>query len=157
MKIFSLLTAFSGRIGRGEWWLGLAIVIGLATSSLLFADPAVFDVEQPLPPPALGENLVMLVSFWISMAITYKRLQDRDWPGWVAPLVAVIYLPWYIGPFFGAFWDFESMVVGTAPRHEVVHMWLALAITVPLFVDNGFLRGTSGPNRYGPDPLAPSA
>ena len=30
--------------------------------------------------------------------------------------------------------------------------WFALALF--FFVDLGFLRGTRGPNRYGPDPLA---
>ena len=33
--------------------------------------------------------------------------------------------------------------------------WVSLAaILLFAFVDNGFIRGTRGPNRYGPDPLA---
>ena len=31
--------------------------------------------------------------------------------------------------------------------------WRALVISVWLFVEIGFLRGTDGPNRFGPDPL----
>jgi uncharacterized membrane protein YhaH (DUF805 family) len=30
---------------------------------------------------------------------------------------------------------------------------IALAISIWLFVEIGFLRGTQGPNRFGPDPL----
>ena len=35
-----------------------------------------------------------------------------------------------------------------------VAFWVSLAAIVAAFVDNGFMRGTRGPNRYGPDPLA---
>ena len=41
--------------------------------------------------------------------------------------------------------------------------WWFLIILVPVigtiwfFVETGFLRGTVGPNRFGPDPLAPQA
>ena len=34
---------------------------------------------------------------------------------------------------------------------------MSFAITVWAIVELGFLRGTLGPNRYGPDPLAPPA
>jgi uncharacterized membrane protein YhaH (DUF805 family) len=30
---------------------------------------------------------------------------------------------------------------------------VAIAITLWLFIEIGFLKGTQGPNRYGPDPL----
>jgi uncharacterized membrane protein YhaH (DUF805 family) len=74
-------------------------------------------------------------------------------------------------------------IAGVAPRHaealiNLLLLWPALAVSVkrwhdrdksgwwvlinliPLvgtlwaLVDNGFLRGTAGPNRFGPDPLA---
>jgi uncharacterized membrane protein YhaH (DUF805 family) len=41
--------------------------------------------------------------------------------------------------------------------------WWALIVLLPLIgglwalIDNGFLRGSAGPNRFGPDPLAPQA
>ena len=31
--------------------------------------------------------------------------------------------------------------------------WAFAAYFVFAFIDNGFVRGTDGPNRYGPDPL----
>jgi uncharacterized membrane protein YhaH (DUF805 family) len=88
---------------------------------------------------------------WISFALCAKRLHDRDRTGWwlvvqaVAILVAIIPLvvaltlqeeqrqPWYIA----------SAVVGAA----------VFAFTLWLFVEIGILRGTKGPNGYGPDPL----
>jgi uncharacterized membrane protein YhaH (DUF805 family) len=38
----------------------------------------------------------------------------------------------------------------------VLHL-VSFAITVWAFVELGCLRGTVGPNRYGPDPLEPAA
>ena len=35
-----------------------------------------------------------------------------------------------------------------------VAFWVSLAAIVAAVVDNGFMRGTRGHNRYGPDPLA---
>ncbi|MCU0968728.1 MAG: DUF805 domain-containing protein [Rubrivivax sp.] len=41
--------------------------------------------------------------------------------------------------------------------------WWVLVVLIPVIgwlwvlIDNGFLRGTAGPNRFGPDPLASSA
>lgn len=54
------------------------------------------------------------------------------------------------------------IVVAIAVPSEQAPLWYALAggasvaafaISVWLFVEIGFLRGTQGPNRFGPDPL----
>jgi uncharacterized membrane protein YhaH (DUF805 family) len=34
---------------------------------------------------------------------------------------------------------------------------ISFAISIWALVELGFLRGTVGPNRYGPDPLSPTA
>ena len=36
----------------------------------------------------------------------------------------------------------------------MVLFWAFAAYLVFAFIDNGFIRGTDGPNRYGADPLA---
>jgi uncharacterized membrane protein YhaH (DUF805 family) len=44
-----------------------------------------------------------------------------------------------------------------APQSSAVLMvlfWICAAYLLFAFVDNGFVRGTDGPNRYGADPLA---
>jgi uncharacterized membrane protein YhaH (DUF805 family) len=38
----------------------------------------------------------------------------------------------------------------------ILHL-VSFAITIWAIVELGFLRGTIGPNRYGPDPLPPLA
>jgi uncharacterized membrane protein YhaH (DUF805 family) len=36
----------------------------------------------------------------------------------------------------------------------MILFWLLSIAGLFVFVENGFMRGTDGPNRYGPDPLA---
>jgi uncharacterized membrane protein YhaH (DUF805 family) len=47
--------------------------------------------------------------------------------------------------------------LGGTIDHPSPHYWLitlpCFAIALYLFIDLGFRRGVSGPNRYGPDPL----
>lgn len=155
MKILSLVTTFSGRIGRAQWWLGWAIII-LAGLIALLSMPDSLDTDVPLVVFDLAGYATALMLFWMSMAITFKRLQDRDWPQWVAPAVAVLNAPRFFGPFFGMFSDFEAMASGTGPLFETVYFWLTVVIGAAIFIDNGFLEGTRGPNRYGPDPLSPT-
>ena len=54
----------------------------------------------------------------------------------------------YVAPHFGLPIDPTAGGVGA------VAFWLSAAVLLFAFVDNGFIRGTAGPNRYGPDPLA---
>ena len=84
---------------------------------------------------------------WISaFAIGIKRLHDRDKSGWLIVL-------FYLAP---------SILGGIANTTEqaVVCFVLGLAsfvISIWGLVELGFLRGTVGPNPYGPDPLQPPA
>ena len=73
-----------------------------------------------------------------------KRLHDRDKSAWWLVL-------FYVGP-----------GIASAIGNEMENMGLVLhvvgfAITVWAFVELGCLRGTVGPNQYGPDPLEPAA
>ena len=96
-------------------------------------------------------SVIGLVNAWIAFALSVKRLHDRDRTGWwllwqiLIIVVAVILI----------------MVAITVPKEQGA-LWYALAgaaglaafaISVWLFVEIGFLRGTQGPNRFGPDPL----
>lgn len=81
----------------------------------------------------LGLALVMLWGLFVfipSLAVTVRRLHDRDMSGW-----------WYGGPLLASF----VPLVGV----------LALPVFLFVFVMM-FLPGTPGPNRYGPDPKDPT-
>ncbi len=128
-----LLLSFEGRAIRAKYWL----VAALSFAIMLFA-ALVMAVA-----PGLGLLLVAVFSIaliWPAVAVGVKRLHDRDKSGWW--LLLFYFLPGVLGML-------DDMLGGT-----IVLGAVSLAISVWALVELGFLRGTVGPNRYGPDPLA---
>ena len=117
-----LLFGFSGRIGRGQWWLAqLAILVVI----LVFVG-IIAAVAQPGASDSLdnvGMGIVLLVGaavvliVWINIASTVKRFHDRDKSG-VWFLIVLV-------PYIGSLWQ---------------------------LVECGFLPGSPGTNGYGPTP-----
>jgi len=125
----NLFFGFSGRIGRGMWWLCQAVVFVIVVTTLVYlkkvyglefrgaatrAQMGAIIAENP------GELLLTFVlgiglSFWISLASTVKRFHDRDKSGF---WFLINFIPWHIG-----------------------HIWIA--------VECGILSGTPGTNSYG--------
>ena len=148
-NLASLLTSFTGRIGRQQWWLGFVIVCAGNLLGGLLLNPDFFFAAA-LPPPSWPDTLWQIALLYPATAITVKRFNDRDWPAWLgfafAPLGALLYL----APHFG------QAVAPQSPAVWMVVFWVCAAYLLFAFVDNGFVRGTRGPNRYGPDPLTGS-
>jgi uncharacterized membrane protein YhaH (DUF805 family) len=76
-----------------------------------------------------------------SIAVAIKRLHDRNKSGWW--LLVFYLLPGVIGN------------IGPYTGLDIVFQLASLALSIWALVELGFLRGTSGPNQYGPDPLVP--
>jgi uncharacterized membrane protein YhaH (DUF805 family) len=134
---------FSGRASRSEFWyfclfytllliptLGLAVLIGVIGGWIV----AIYVLGFLLP----------------SFALFNRRLHDINRSGWWWLLILAVALSgWWllILARLGAF------VVG---REE--EGWLELLLTVTIIIATlylvvGCLKGTEGPNRFGPDPL----
>jgi uncharacterized membrane protein YhaH (DUF805 family) len=148
--LLRLLASFRGRISRRQWWIGFVIVcIGNVLGGLLLNPD--FFLADTLPPPSWPDTLWQIAMLYPATAITVKRFNDRDWPAWLgyafAPIGAVLYL----APHFG------QAIGPQSPAILMVLFWAFAAYLVFAFIDNGFARGTDGPNRYGPDPLAGGA
>jgi uncharacterized membrane protein YhaH (DUF805 family) len=143
-----LFFSFRGRAGRAAFWLVSLTwgVLGLGFDAIWSATGAAqvqvgrnhfVDVAFALP------LLVMLVS---CVAIAVKRLHDRNRSAWwillfyVAPPVLQAIAPLDA---------LESVVM-------VSLMILSGALSLWALIELGCLRGTRGPNRHGPDPLAPA-
>jgi len=87
------------------------------------------------------ETLLTLPLF----ALTARRLQDFDLPGWpLPPLMAYV--------LFVNQWKSFSVVTDLAPP-STMYQVLAVPIVVAMLIA-WFIPGTPGPNRYGPDPRA---
>ena len=135
-----LLDAFHGRIGRQTFWIALGAV--------LVANVVACYVAQQIGGDPL--NAVVDLAFtYPEFAIAVKRGNDRNMPLWPIAL-------FFAG---SVLLDFLAVVGLTGTDEEP--STLSLAITVPftllglgLLVELGFRKGTPGPNRHGPDPLA---
>ena len=126
---------FQGRASRSEYWyfflfyflvlFGL-LIVGAALMGLFggFAgDPADNPIMFIVFLPAILAVLAMIVPI---IAVSVRRLHDRDMSGW-----------WYLG----------FMVLSQIPIVGILVSigWLVLSC----------LKGTEGPNRFGRDPLGP--
>ena|SRR3990172_13396350 len=140
-----LYTSLDGRINRAKWWAA-GIILAVALIVLQWIVFAIF-----------GFNLFgRLVNFVIGVAALYpfyalaaKRFQDRNKPamyGLVAPAIGLLYL---LLSLFG--------LVGNVLERGALD-WIFsvafLAVGIWYLIDLGILKGTDGPNQYGPDPLA---
>jgi uncharacterized membrane protein YhaH (DUF805 family) len=155
--------SFRGRIGRKTFWLGYVLPL-LAVSIVASVIDAALGLAprgdaMPMEAAEVGVvgGIVSVLSLWPSLAGGIKRLHDRDRSGW------------WIGGFYllGAIVvavTLGSMTATMATRSPEQNAPMVVAISIGggllmigyglwLLVETGFLRGTPGPNRYGPDPL----
>ena len=143
MNLMGLLFSFEGRINRGKFWLAVLayVIISIVLAFLLII-------------PVLGWLLAgigylgMIVS---GIFVAIKRLHDRNKPGW---WVAIFYVIPMILSGASAYMTYEA---GEQTSMAMLISLIGLAISLWAFVELGCLRGTVGPNEYGPDPIAPQA
>ncbi|MBB3033887.1 DUF805 domain-containing protein [Alteriqipengyuania lutimaris] len=129
---------FEGRSRRREYWaftlLNILVTAVLATLIIAVSyDPGRIDpVDAGTPFASLGALFgvlgLLILGWWLavlipSIAVTVRRLHDRDMSGW-----------WYPG----------LIVLGAIP---MVGLIASIALLVMML-----LPGTEGPNRFGPSP-----
>ncbi len=159
MSFTSLLFSAHGRINRAKWWwtaLFWAVVWTVALIVLILSyvgDFANFspdmDSEQlvslmfRLGGGLIGFLLVVLLPMAVSgIFLGIKRLHDRNKSGWWILL-------FYVAPSL-----LEGASTTAGAGLSFVFSIASLVLCVWGIVELGFLRGTSGPNAYGPDPLS---
>jgi len=138
-----LFFTFNGRINRAKYWIAVlvyaVIYIVLAILGYVTDDNAIYQAIN---------GMIGIVLFISSLAVGVKRLHDRNKSGWYLVL-------FYIVP---GILVTAGLVVGTVMEDSFVLASVlglaAFAIGAWAFVEMGCLRGTMGPNQYGPDPLA---
>jgi uncharacterized membrane protein YhaH (DUF805 family) len=136
MSWMHLLTSIEGRISRQPFWITLLCL----------------SVPELAAHFTLGERWSSIVSLLIAypnFAVFAKRGHDRNVPTWVAGvfIVGAVVL------------NLVTLLDLSGPMTNPTTLFYVVAVPVGimgliLLVDFGFRRGTAGPNRYGPDPLA---
>lgn len=147
MRLVSLLMTFQGRISRSYWWLAFAIVIAATIAGSLVLDPGIWTADPPRPPTkALALwDLALVVPM---TAATVKRFNDRNWPPWLGYALGVLGVALIAAEQRGFMVDPDL-----ASYTDYAIFSLVVAVYFLALIDNGFLKGTPGANRYGPDPL----
>lgn len=136
-----LLFSFQGRINRQPYWLVSMLMIALTMVLLgILVVTGALDADLE----GLADGMLWLVIYipliWIGLAVAAKRLHDRDKSArWLVVFYALPGLLDGIGEVLGG----AGFVLSLG----------SLGISIWAMVELGFLRGTAGPNRYGPDPL----
>ena len=150
--LMDLFFSFSGRISRKLWWGGtLVLAVGSVAGTLLI-DPGVLDLHQQGPRiPDWSDTFWQLALVIPGTALMVKRFNDRDRVHWMGYAFGVAGALLTAGPHFGLF-----AAQHTSATEMIAMIIFGLAFLFA-FIDNGFLRGTRGPNRYGPDPLNETA
>ena len=140
-----LWLSLKGRITRSDYWLKFALPIFVVQAMGIMVDTMAIGVTPYRVGPA--RVLTSLLTFWPGIVAAVKRLHDLGHPGW--------YILVFYGGTFGAgiamavaipLWGSAGLVVGIP---FVFLMLGAIWYSVKMMV----VRGTRGPNAYGPDPL----
>ncbi len=135
-----LLFSFRGRIGRKTFWIWNVIyyvsILGFGVGiSKLF--PAVSHLLLPI---------FLLVLLIPDLAITTKRWHDRD--------KSIYWLALNIPLVFGRLTTPMTSPISQEPATPQLFIAsISLICGVWILVECGFLKGTTGPNKYGPDPV----
>lgn len=148
MDIHRLLLSFTGRISRVHWWIGFVICFVASLLGSAVIDPGVWTAD---PPRAPSRALALWDLVWVvpATAITVKRFNDRNRPWWPGYFVGAVGAGLVVAEQMGFLVDPD-----TAPLWHWGVLFAAIAVLLAALIDNGFMKGTDGANRYGPDPLA---
>ena len=160
MDLAQTLFGFRGRISRRTWWLWMVpLVLGmLAAVAIVFMHVGKDNIPNVVAYDLSSRSVIALlvvyaIGNWIAVALSAKRLHDRDIRGFwaVIPTLVAIAIIVLQNRGHGGTMEHPSTVVNILSLASAVFsLWL--------LVQCGFLKGTQGPNRWGPDPLgAPGA
>jgi uncharacterized membrane protein YhaH (DUF805 family) len=180
-NIVGLFTSTTGRISRKSWWLGVVIIIVLNLIITFLILPmvglsgpsaqAIMDAAQDPTKLAAVMSSGMQAAGWGSLvlfvifaypqyALGVKRRHDKDNNGIdvliFLALEAVLFLVQALGLGY-TIGDAGGMAVPVPSMIYSILGLVFLVYAIYMLVVLGFLRGTAGPNQYGPDPLGGTA
>jgi uncharacterized membrane protein YhaH (DUF805 family) len=151
------LFGFSGRINRRRYWLFipvslLYVLLGFAVAVpyMLIEHPTGDHPLSPLGATTIGVVGIVVAAFVVSsFSISVQRLHDRNKSAWW--LIPFVLFPNLMQPVLNERTGFSDKL---PPGLALALALATVALALWAFVELGFVRGTVGDNRFGPDPLA---
>ena len=164
MSIEQFVNAFRGRASRMRFWIVLSIILPSLLALLIvfwvyaLSIPGAYENGGPTPMPKGPFGIIATVAYFAALAalcvsllaISIRRLHDRDKAWWWILIFLVI--PDAMFGYGRYIVDSSMGAAGTMPFVALIYPGTALWLWG--LVELGFLRGTAGTNRFGPDPLA---
>jgi uncharacterized membrane protein YhaH (DUF805 family) len=144
-----MFTSTEGRIPRQTYWIGILIISVVGVPAVLLG--AVLGGST-------GAAIVNLFFLWCGFALSVKRAQDRNRHYlFVAAYFGLLALLTNVLASSNKISDKMMDPSAVPPALTVLVGVLFAGYVIFLLIELGFLRGTVGPNKYGPDPLQPAA
>jgi uncharacterized membrane protein YhaH (DUF805 family) len=143
----ALMTPPNGRIDRKTFWIAAMAAVLFTVGFFLITAYAIGALLGVTDPAILVGSVVigLAVWTWSTAAVGGKRLHDRNRTAlWMAiPIAWQFLFAWAMVAKFG---PRNLDIIGTT-------MLLGSPIALWVLIDLGVLKGTPGPNQFGPDPL----
>lgn len=152
-NIKALLTTTDGRIGRQQWWIGIVVLIVISILASIVLSILSFGNGTVM---AWFGVLINLALIWPSYCVGIKRRHDRDDNGTDLKILIAgsVLLNLLTATGIGSSMTDMGGVMVPVPSIWLGALNLIFAIfAIYMLVQLGFLKGTAGPNNYGPDPL----
>ncbi len=169
MPIRQILFGFKGRITRKAWWITLLATLPLVPLAAMIVFPVTwvgtaggqisgrvsFDggpggIASDFPDASeawlITSILVTLIFLWPSLAVCAKRLHDLNINGLVALIPYLLWGATLVAPYAGL----------SEPTPLPTLQMAGSLVGIGFLIVLGFIGGTRGSNRYGPDPLVRS-
>jgi uncharacterized membrane protein YhaH (DUF805 family) len=172
MDLKKLLFSSEGRIPRSTWWyfrlavggIGFVLTFGAVMIISLMANSLEGDSSALLVALfCIGIPLYLFVIF-TDIMVSIKRCHDRNRSGWfllwsyVPSVIYSIFSGLFVVPLSISYNGYDSSSVSNIAL--VLNCILSLVVSglgLWVFIELGFMKGTTGPNQYGLDPTMPAS
>jgi uncharacterized membrane protein YhaH (DUF805 family) len=155
MGLAQKLFGFRGRIPRRTWWIWTLVlsVVMMGALAAVFIHVGKDNFENVVAFDLSSRSLQVFLALsafisWIGIALGAKRLHDRNIRGFWVVIPALITIAIIALQNTGHGGTFEHPSI---PVHVLT--LASMGFNLWLLVQCGFLKGTQGPNRFGPNPL----
>jgi uncharacterized membrane protein YhaH (DUF805 family) len=153
MDFTYLFTSLQGRIRRRKWWVGEVTLFVIFCIVALIGNQTIFRETI--------STLIWIILYLPAYPLAAKRFQDRDKPGktalygYIPTIIAVVLLAFGpveenprtqelpVGGFIVSFnWNTNTL--------GLICFFILISVELWFLIELGMLKGTPGPNRFGP-------